>query len=98
MNSRRQSMRNASYASTRKSYEPWKKNNAGRNTAQKTNTHNQGHLEVWVKKNGMLSRIKQTSAKKMDSIWKDKLEVFQRVKTLVHTEFMDMEDGIKGKS
>ena len=55
VNSRRQPMRNASYTSARKTYDPWKKNDVGRNTAQKTNAQNQGYSQVWMKKNELLN-------------------------------------------
>ena len=54
MNSRRQSMRNASYTSSRKYYEPWKKN-VGRDTNKKTSAQNQGNSQVWMKKNETLN-------------------------------------------
>ena len=45
----------ASYTSTRKAYEPWKKNNAGKIEAQRTSAHSQGHSQVWIKKTVQLN-------------------------------------------
>ena len=54
---RRQPMIRSPYTSTRRTYEPWKKNNAGRFEAQKTCVQSQRHSQVWVYKNILLNVI-----------------------------------------
>ena len=88
-------MKSPSYTPARRTNASWKKTYVGRVDAQRTSGHSQGHSQVCKKKNVLLDMNEVNLCKEGGRHMAS--QTCGLSKTLIHLEFMKLEDELKGK-